>query len=257
MTDKTPAAAQAKAQPAGTSAAAPANAGNAQGDGKNKGAADGGANDKGAAAAVAATDGKEGTDGGDGAAAGAPAKGDGAAAGGKTEPTAEEKAAAEAAKAVPAVPEKYELKLAKDSPIPAARLEEIVAEAKAAGKTAAQAQADAEREHNAVAADRQRELAALAVRQESWGKTILADPQFQGEEGARRAAYAERLVTAFGDDELKQVLDSTKFGNYPAFVRFCAKIGEAGGEDMIVGGSTGGEGEHHSKDVLFGDKGKR
>lgn len=251
MTVVDPATAQTKVEPAGTAGATPAAAGNAPA----AGATDAGKNDKAAGSAdpgAAATAGKD--DKGAGAAAAATEKKD--TVGEKKDPAATD--SKDAPKPGEGVPEKYELALKENSPLPAKRIEEITAEAKAEGISNAEAQKRLAREEAAVqgAIDRQQE--GMKAEQLNWAEKIKADPMFQGDEGARKAELAMRLVDKYGDDELKVAMKTSGLGNYPPFVKFMVNFAEYGAEDRTVTGGTGGGGEEvRAADVLFGKKGKR
>jgi hypothetical protein len=224
MSETKPDAAQAPAQPAGTPAAAPA------------------------AAPAAPAAGKE--------TATPPATP--AAASAEQKPAAEAKPKEEGKKEEPkGPPEKYELTLAEKSPIPAARIEEIAAEAKAKGLSNEAAQELLAREEGAVLADRAREVAALEARKAEWINEVKNDPEMGGENANKTAELANRVIEKHASPKLKEIFNSTGMGNFPEFVRFCASVGKQFGEGEILPSGGGAAQELSHKEALFGGSVKK
>lgn len=83
---------------------------------------------------------------------------------------------------------------------------------------------------------REKEAAAYQIEQTKWVEQIKADPEMGGAQLEANVAVAKKAVEAFGTPELKQLLDSTGFGNHPEVVRTFYKIGKAISEDKLVVG---------------------
>jgi len=196
-----------------------------------------------AAAGTAASTAKTGND--SSAAGSKPA--DGAAAPGATPSTASGSAAPAAAGEAkpdgakapekPAVPEKYELKLPDEAVIDAKAFESISALAKELGLSNEQAQRIVA--HNDAIARSVLEARVAAHEEQivKWMDDVKADKEIGGANFDKSVEDAKRLVNKFGDDDLKQALVSSGYGNFPPLVRMLAKIGSRMSEDAYRSGA--------------------
>jgi hypothetical protein len=182
----------------------------------------------------------------------------------KVEDKSAEKAQEKGKEGEPAAgaPEKYELTLSEQSPLPAARIDEIAAEAKELGLSNDDAQKLLAREEKAVADDRAREAARVASLKSTWIEEVKNDPEMGGENANKTAELSSRFVEKHASPKLKAILDSTGMGNFPEFVRLMAKGGALMGEGEIVPSGGGGGSNELSKDqlhaqTLFGGKSKQ
>lgn len=75
---------------------------------------------------------------------------------------------------------------------------------------------------------------------EAWAEASRTDPEFGGAQFDANLAVAKRGYNMFASDELKSILEQTRFGNHPEVLRLFHKIGKMMGEDNIVGGGAGG-----------------
>lgn len=171
---------------------------------------------------------------------------------GKPEGTQESKA--DETPATPAVPEKYELKLAEDSLLPKARVEQIEAYAKANGMTNEQAQALVDRESQAVDEFHTQQQEVLKAKAVEWVSDVKADKELGGEAFNQNVEAAKRALHRFGNDQLKSMLDQSGLGNHPEFVRVFARIGKAMADDSFVKPGAQAGKQVRAADVLFGSK---
>lgn len=128
----------------------------------------------------------------------------------------------------------YDFKAPEGIELDAASLDEFKAIAKdlKLPKDAAQKVVD-------LAAKREQARAeAFAKQVEDWANTVKADPELGK---AENLAAARKVVDAFGDDEIKSLLNSTGMGNHPAVVRFMVKASKLISEDRIVTGKADAE----------------
>lgn len=65
-----------------------------------------------------------------------------------------------------------------------------------------------------------------------------------GEKFQTNLKKAQLALSKFGDDSLKKVLDSTGLGNHSAIIKAFSKMGEALGEDSLVGDGVSSDGVH-------------
>lgn len=136
----------------------------------------------------------------------------------------------------PAVPEKYELKIAKDSLVDESELAEIAEEAKALKLSQEDAQKLVERR----SADRAKYMdsarAKLADTVQGWRESLAKDAEIGGKGGSEydaNIARARLAINKFGTPELKKALNETGYGNHPEVVRFMIRVGKALKEDSF------------------------
>jgi len=138
----------------------------------------------------------------------------------------------------PVVPEKYDLKLPKDSLLTTEALERKAADAKARGLTNEQAQKELENENATIATyvdtQKQQQEAEWKKQNEAWVNEIKSDKEIGGEAFPKNVELAKRVVQRFGDDSFVKELDGTGFGNHPGLVRMLVKLGKAMSEDQLV-----------------------
>lgn len=84
------------------------------------------------------------------------------------------------------------------------------------------------------------ERAERARAQQGWREAIQNDKEFGGSKFKESAADVERLMKAYADDEIRQLLDESGYGDHPAMFRFVARLAKATREDSVVGGPKGG-----------------
>lgn len=96
---------------------------------------------------------------------------------------------------------------------------------------------------------------ALDKQAQDWTAEIKNDPEFGGAKFDSTVATAVKAMQAFGDPQLRQLLNESGLGNNPSMVKLFAKIGSAIGEDKIVipGSDATEHTERSTADVMFGD----
>jgi hypothetical protein len=82
------------------------------------------------------------------------------------------------------------------------------------------------------------QMAQLESARSEWAKAATTDAEFGGERLQENLAVAKKAVDAFGDTELKTLLNESGLGNHPAIIRAFFKAGKAISEDRIVTGSA-------------------
>lgn len=172
------------------------------------------------------------------------------------EKTTAQKAAEEAAaKAKP--PEKYELKIPKDSLLSQADIDKVSSFAKEKGLSNDVAQTLLEQRSQAVADFHSGQLAALETRKTEWLESCKTDKEIGGEKFNENAELASRVINHYASEDLKKQLNETGLGNYPELVRMIARIGRDIGEDkLVLPGSQTNKAEKKSiESRLYGTEG--
>lgn len=134
------------------------------------------------------------------------------------------------------VPESYEFTMPEGVELDKAAADEFSAIAKELKLDQATAQKVAD--VGAKMAQRQAEVHAKTV--ESWVESVKADKEIGGDSLDANLGVARKALDMFGSDELKEVLNSTGFGNHPAVIKAFYKIGKATGDDGFVTGAAKG-----------------
>lgn len=76
--------------------------------------------------------------------------------------------------------------------------------------------------------------AAVAKQSQDWAAAIKNDPDVGGENYDKSVASAVKVINAFGDPSLKELLNTSGLGNHPALFKFCHRISGAIAEDKFV-----------------------
>lgn len=135
--------------------------------------------------------------------------------------------------AEPAVPESYDLKMPEGVELDKAAADEFTAIAKELKLD----QATAQKLADVAAKQAQRQAEGHAKLVESWVEQVKTDKDIGGDKLNENLAVARKALESFGTPELKDVLNSTGFGNHPEVIRAFYKIGKAISEDRFVAGS--------------------
>jgi hypothetical protein len=150
-------------------------------------------------------------------------------------PAVEAKDKVEEAAAKPAVPEKYELKLAEGSKLSAKAMEEVSALAKAKGYTNDQAQELLDQRHTAVSSfheQQQQELATL--NDTTWKQELLADKEFGGAKFDENMILAHSAAEKWFGKEFADSLKAAKLNHNPRLIKGLYRIAQAGANDTHV-----------------------
>lgn len=76
--------------------------------------------------------------------------------------------------------------------------------------------------------------AAVIKQGEQWAAAVKNDPELGGENYDKSVASAVKVIQAFGDDGLKELLNTSGLGNHPALFKFCHRVSQAISEDKFV-----------------------
>lgn len=76
--------------------------------------------------------------------------------------------------------------------------------------------------------------AAVAKQSQEWAASIKNDPEIGGENYEKSVASAVKVIEAFGDPSLKELLNTSGLGNHPSLFKFCHRISAAISEDKFV-----------------------
>lgn len=93
-----------------------------------------------------------------------------------------------------------------------------------------------------------------ADKQNEWAAEVRNDKEFGGINFDTSKAAAKAFVTKYGGKEAKELLAALKItgaSNHPAVFRALARAGKDLAEDVILSGSSGGEGPRDRAKVLF------
>lgn len=76
--------------------------------------------------------------------------------------------------------------------------------------------------------------AAVLKQGEQWAAAVKNDPELGGENYDKSVASAVKVIQAFGDDGLRDLLNNSGLGNHPALFKFCHRLSQAISEDKFV-----------------------
>jgi hypothetical protein len=92
---------------------------------------------------------------------------------------------------------------------------------------------------------------AHATEVAEWGENIAKDKVLGGRDVEKKKGIARQAVAEFGDQELKELLENTGYGNHPSIVRFAYRAGLALGEGTVEPGKDS-SGEEDAATILYG-----
>jgi len=153
----------------------------------------------------------------------------------ETPAAAEPEKKVEEAAAKPAVPEKYELKLAEGSKLSATAVEEVSALAKAKGYTNEQAQELLDQRQTAVSSYQeqlQQELATL--NDKTWKQELIADKEFGGAKFDENMILAHSAAEKWFGKEFADSLKAAGLNHNPRLMKGLHRIAMAGANDTAV-----------------------
>lgn len=157
----------------------------------------------------------------------------------------------------PVVPEKYDLKMPKDSALSDAHVENLSLYAKEKGLSNEQAQELLERESKAVSEysasvyEKQKQMA------DGWAEQASKDAEIGGEAFKQNAELAKRVVERFATDDFRKELSKTGLGNHPELLRIFTRIGKAMAPDTLIPGGQRPPGQKKTtEEILYGNSSK-
>lgn len=131
-------------------------------------------------------------------------------------------------------PEAYDFKLPEGMEIDAEVLGEFTAFAKELNLPQDKAQKIVDFQAK-LAAKQADEYQAAALKQgQEWASQVKNDPELGGANYDKSVASAVKVIQAFGDDGLRDLLNNTGLGNNPALFKFCHRVSQAMSEDKFV-----------------------
>ncbi|HEA0345081.1 TPA: peptidase [Salmonella enterica] len=133
-------------------------------------------------------------------------------------------------------PEKYEFTAGEGVELDTEALKEFEPVARELNLTNEQAQKLVDAYPKILAGVQQRQAEAWQAQTEQWAADVKADKEIGGDKLTANLSAAQRALEQFGDQELKEYLDSTGLGNHPALVKAFIKVGKAMSEDKVVTG---------------------
>ncbi|HBX8038513.1 TPA: peptidase [Klebsiella pneumoniae] len=133
-------------------------------------------------------------------------------------------------------PEKYEFKTGEGVELDTEALKDFEPVARELNLTNEQAQKLVDAYPKILAGVQQRQAEAWQAQTEQWTADVKADKEIGGDKLTANLSAAQRALEQFGDQELKEYLDSTGLGNHPALVKAFIKVGKAMSEDKVVTG---------------------
>lgn len=151
-------------------------------------------------------------------------------------------------------PVEYKLALPKDSPLAPSVIDEIASYAKEQGLSNEAAQGILERQSKAVAEYEAGKKTEFEKIRDGWKDEVKADKELGGENLAKSAELAQRVVDRFGSKGFKTMLEDTQFGDNPEVIRTFKRIGEMMTDDQFVKSKTqtGGTKDMSDADVIYG-----
>lgn len=134
------------------------------------------------------------------------------------------------------VPEKYDLKLPKDSLLDAKDVDAIADFAKANKLPANVAQAILEQKHADREAYVEGQRKMLEDESNKWLEEVKADKEIGGANAAKNIELAKRMAVKFGPEGFEKELDESRLGNHPMFVKMMVRLLKAANfaEDTLV-----------------------
>lgn len=143
-------------------------------------------------------------------------------------------------------PEKYDIKLPKDSKLDGKVIEDVASFAKANGLSNEKAQAILERESTRFAAyveeAQAQQMKQIEDEQKAWIEELKTDKEIGGEKLPKTVELTKRFLEKVAPKGMVELLDQTGIGNNPMFIRFVMNAIKAGNfaEDTMVSGASGG-----------------
>ena len=142
----------------------------------------------------------------------------------------------------------YPLTLPEDAVIEAGAIERTMAFAKAADLSPEDAQQVLEHANGEVAAYQERVANDwTTLTRETWVTEAKNDQEIGGEKFQGSVTDAKRFLEKFGDEELRQFLDDTGFGNNRLVIRLLARAEKGITKDKRVAGSGETQRDHATR----------
>lgn len=150
----------------------------------------------------------------------------------------------------PKAPEAYTFDLPEGMSLDKGLLEAVEPALREANLTNAQANTVAKAYAATVKAQEESYLTEV----NGWATQVQADPELGGKNFADTAESARQVMAKFGTPALKDLLNSTGYGNHPELVRFVSRIGKSLMTDKVVDPDGSGAAPRTLEDRMYGNK---
>jgi hypothetical protein len=97
----------------------------------------------------------------------------------------------------------------------------------------------------------QQQAEAWQTQVDQWAEQVKADKELGGEKFEENISLAKQALDKFGGQELKDLLQSTGFGNHPAIVKAFYNIGKSVSNDTLVVSNGASKEAKSTADVMF------
>ena len=131
--------------------------------------------------------------------------------------------------------------------------EELTGELKALAKENGFSQEVAQKVADLGVKMQQKQAEAWQTQVDQWAEQVKADKELGGEKFDQNIALAKQALEKFGGQELKDLLQSTGFGNHPAIVRAFYNIGKSVSNDELVVSNGTSKEVGSTSSILFPD----
>lgn len=154
------------------------------------------------------------------------------------------------------VPDKYDLKIPKDSILDEGHIEKVTAFAKANKLTNDEAQGILDKDNAFKASVIEGQQEELAKSQAAWIEEAKKDTEIGGDKFAENAALAQRVVDKFGTPAFKKALIDSGLGDHPEVIRIFQRMGKQMKDDEFIMSGSAPTGKKSMEDVFYGDSNK-
>ena len=155
------------------------------------------------------------------------------------------------------VPEKYSLRLPKDSVLKDAHIEKIAAYAKERGFSNEQAQELLNRESDAVSEYATEQKTTLETNRSNWLKQLQNDPDVGGDKLSQNGELAFEAANRFFGKDFVEEIRKSGLNHHPLLFKGLVKLGQAMQSDSFVRGGVDNSNRGKTiADRLYGKKNK-
>lgn len=92
---------------------------------------------------------------------------------------------------------------------------------------------------------------AWADTAKGWREATIADPEIGGKNLPASIAAAQKILRAYAPKEVRELLETTAWGEWTPMVKFLVTLGKRIGEDRIAGASGPGSPEPQSEEARY------
>jgi len=154
------------------------------------------------------------------------------------------------------VPETYEFTVPDGMEIDTVKAEEFSAIAKDASLTQAQADSMVGLYIKSQQDMMESQTNAWKEQLTTWKEEATNDTEIGGVKFQTTVGNAKKALDVFGNEKLKEALNTSGMGNHPELIRMLNKVGEAASNDSFVFGKESGAQKRTPAEILFPNQGK-